>query len=55
MLDWLRNNLFFILLATMALFWLLMRTRRSEITSGDALSGIIGNGRPTVMEFFSNT
>lgn len=55
MIDLLRDYAPFILLAALGVFWFFMRTKGSEVTPGSALGGIIGNGRPTVMEFFSNT
>ncbi len=55
MLDLPRDNAALLLLAAMAVSWLIMRTKGSEVTSESALRGIIGNGKPTVMKFFSNT
>lgn len=35
--------------------WLLLRNRATELDPGTGLDGIIGQGRPVVLEFFSNT
>jgi hypothetical protein len=52
---WVRANwLLLILLVLMASAFILLRSKPSDIASLDELSGVLGSGQPTVVEFYSN-
>ncbi len=53
--EFLRANLYIIIGLALVGLWLLLRTHATKLGTGTTLGGLIGAGRPTVLEFFSNT
>ena len=52
----LKENAFYIgLIGLVAIGFLVLRTEESDIDSLDELDVLLASGRPTLIEFFSNT
>jgi len=55
LIDVLRENTPFVVLAAMFAAWLLLRTRATRVPTGASLGDLIGGGQSAILEFFSNT
>jgi hypothetical protein len=54
-LTWVRLNWFFVLFMTVVIgAFLFLRTQASDIEDSDALTTILYDGQPAVIEFYSN-
>ena len=52
---WVKANwLLLVFLALMVSAFILLRSKPTDIASLDELSGVLGSGQPTVLEFYSN-
>ena len=52
----LKENAFYVgLISLVAVGFLVLRTKESDIASLDELDALLAAGRPTLIEFFSNT
>lgn len=51
---WRENRLTVLVIALLAVGYLALRTRPSDVGSADAFLAGLGAGRPTVIEFYSN-
>jgi len=54
-LSWIKANwLVLMILAFIASAFILLRTQPSDVGSFEELNGVLSDGRPTVVEFYSN-
>ncbi len=55
LLNWVRLNwIFLLMIGVMAVAFIFLRSSPSQVNSLPQLNGMLSQGRPTIIEFYSN-